>query len=128
MNRGCSYGNRKTVYILVLLCTNYNSILIFRYHPVILTGDFNVSADSILISLLSDGILDCSKITKKQEGSQSRELSLPTELLQEALHISESCQYLDVVDARKKGLGDPRATKVPVIVIRFYSGIANILI
>lgn len=115
MNRGCSYGNRKTVYILVLLCTNYNSILIFRYHPVILTGDLNVSADSILISMLSDGILDCSKITKKQEGSQSRELSLPKELLQEALHISESCQYLDVVDARKKGLGDPRATKVSVI-------------
>lgn len=93
--------------------------MVFRYHPVILTGDLNVGADSSLISLLSEGVLDPSKTTKTQEGSQLKELSFPTELLQQALHISESCQYIDVVDARKNGLDDPRATKVPLILIIF---------
>ncbi|XP_025204495.1 protein angel homolog 2 isoform X1 [Melanaphis sacchari] len=76
-----------------------------EYHPIILTGDFNLEPNTAVYKFLINGALYYSKLHKPTLGSQNNQsgrCDMGNELIPKSLGINEYSQHSDVLELRKK--------------------------
>jgi len=74
------------------------------YHPIILTGDFNLEPNTAVHDFLISGSLyygDLQKPTLWSQNSQSNRLEMGNELVPKSLGITENSQHANILELRK---------------------------
>lgn len=75
------------------------------YHPIILTGDFNLEPFTAVYDFLINGALyygDLQKPTLWYQNHQSGRLNMGNELVPKSLGITENSQHSNILELRKK--------------------------
>ncbi|XP_015369746.1 PREDICTED: protein angel homolog 2 isoform X2 [Diuraphis noxia] len=76
-----------------------------EYHPIILTGDFNLEPNTAVYDFLINGALFYSNLQKPtlwSQNSQSGRCNMGNELIPKNLGITEYSQHSDILELRKK--------------------------
>ncbi|XP_022174868.1 protein angel homolog 2 isoform X2 [Myzus persicae] len=76
-----------------------------EYHPIILTGDFNLEPNTPVYDFLINGALFYSNLQKPtlwSQNNQSGRYNMGNELIPKSLGITESSQHSDILELRKK--------------------------
>lgn len=73
-----------------------------RYHPIILTGDFNLKPSNGVYKLITQGRLDYEGMSRRvlREPTMKDKNVLPRTLLPQRLGITDRCQHDSVLNAR----------------------------
>lgn len=75
-----------------------------EYHPIILTGDFNLEPNTAVYDFLINGALNYSNLQKPtlwSQNSQSGRYNMGNELIPKSLGITEHSQHSDILELRK---------------------------
>jgi len=76
-----------------------------EYHPIILTGDFNLEPNTAVYDFLINGALFYSNLQKPtlwSQNNQSGRCNMGNELIPKSLGITEYSQHSDILELRKK--------------------------
>jgi len=83
--------------------------IIPEYHPIILTGDFNLEPNTAVYDFLINGALFYSNLQKPTLWSQNNQMikisgrcNMGNELIPKSLGITEYSQHSDILELRKK--------------------------
>jgi hypothetical protein len=83
-----------------------------KHHPVIITGDFNLTPDSFVFDFISSGNCYYEGVSSKTLDNYGPGPYLGRALLPSYLGVTDSCQHFDVVNERSRGGRDKAREEV----------------